>query len=392
MKYLRLLTLVLALANFLPRVYAGNTATNSGGGHTATMTVSYNTTTGVATWTCSWVRAEVVSGGPAIWIYTTTGFGGGYGSAVHDHGGISTGSGSHSGTFTPTPGTWYRLGARVVNISGDVSDVHEYWEVPVVTPPDNKVTISLPINRSDKAKTYKLIQGGTEVGTVTLEPGEGLIQTFTVPAGTAVTVVELVEDLEQDGPVWVDSPGTVTQVTVGTATPTAVPSGDPDPAPTTITPENVQPEKTTTTNTQKNVWEPTVNVTSGSSDFTVKAYREGVDKIVAAINGETTATNPDVTAPAAIWAPETSVATSALSKLPAAPVITAPAPLTAVTFTLQMPKIDGSALVTKNISVDFSVAPYATPIAVFRGICLACMTGLFFYISFMAVRSAFAGK
>lgn len=269
---------------------------------------------------------------------------------------------------------------------------HESWHtltVDVAT--ENKVRISLPINKSDKAKTYKLIQDGVELGTVVLEPGQGLLQTFTVPAGTEITVVELIEDMEQDGPVWVESPGTVTEVPVGTATPTAVPTGGADPAPTNINPGDVQPQNTTTPATDKQVWTPTATVTSGTSDFTVKAYREGVDKIVAAINGDTTATNPDITTPAALWNPDTSVTTDALGKLPAPPVITPPAALSALSVTLSLPKIGGT-LTSKVISVDFSEYPYATPIAVFRAICLACMAGWFFYISFNAIRSAFAGK
>lgn len=113
---------------------AANNATNSGHGHTTTVSVTYNATTGKVNWLHTWTRASVSSGGPAAWIYTTTGDGGGYGTSKHDHGGIGTGTGADSGEFTAAVGDWLRLGARIVGTDGSVSDVHEYWQVPASAP------------------------------------------------------------------------------------------------------------------------------------------------------------------------------------------------------------------------------------------------------------------
>lgn len=381
-----LMTLVFGVSNALAL-----TVSNAAGGASVVVTLDYDPATGTANWTrnqnSAGVDPNLYAG--ASWIYRVAGSG-----STSSLGTLfdTATAGFAGGSFSPTVGHWYLVAARVSRLQAGVwsvvSDNVQWYEIAAGT---NKVKISLPINKTDRAKTYKLIQGGVEVGTVTLQPGEGLIQTFTVPAGTEVTVAELIEDIESDGPVWVASPGAVTQSPVGTATPTLVSAGGGDPPTTTAISGGVQPETKATADTAKQVWSPTSGVTAGSSDFTVKAYREGVDKIIDAINGDTTATNPDITTPDALWNPDTSVTENAVGKLPAAPVITPPTPLTAISVTLALPKLGGT-LTSKVISVDFGEYPYATPIAVFRAICLACMAGWFFYISFNAIRSSFAGK
>jgi len=194
---------------------------------------------------------------------------------------FSRGPGS-SGTLEldATPSAWVLVFASN-SVQGQEGNA--WFQVMPTGEPTKKVTVSL-YNGRDVPVTYKLMQDGVSRGELTLQPRTGAIQTFTVPASSDVTVVELVTGLAQDGDAWVVSEGAVTEVPIATITPTTVPpGGDNPPAPTSPTPSapgipnSSSPNVTPTT---KPVWNP---VTPGSNQtdlLTNPVFREGVDKIV----------------------------------------------------------------------------------------------------------------
>lgn len=144
-----------------------------------------------------------------------------------------------------------------------------------------KVTFS---KRNDKSYpvTYQLIQNGSVVGGVTLQPGQALIQQFELQSGDPVTIMALVEGITRDGAVWVEDPQGVTIQQVAppvTPTqsdpPTVIPSSPDTPAVISNTPDPGVPNQS-----GQIVWQGN----AGSSDLlTNGVFREGVSRLANAI-------------------------------------------------------------------------------------------------------------
>jgi len=129
-------------------------------------------------------------------------------------------------------------------------------------------------------------------------------------------------------------------------------------------------------------------------------YKQGVAKILSQLQVQTKAlTETTVTVPpgakdpatqSAGWDPGTKdLAAMVEGKLPVAPtIVTTMSTVSAFTINLDIPKLGGGTI-TFNKTIDFGAAPYATPVAVFRGICLVLLTLSFFLLVFWTVRGAF---
>jgi len=147
------------------RTEAGNvnTVTQSATGITASMTITFNSTTGVATW------HHVQSGnGGGAWVTHTTGSGGAYGSPViHDH---SPGSAEdHTGTWNPTVGSWWQIAARVSGTDGNLYDTIGYWQAG--SDPEYYADFKIPVNLGTKSVSVKFYQNGTLKASYTASPG-----------------------------------------------------------------------------------------------------------------------------------------------------------------------------------------------------------------------------
>jgi len=95
---------------------------------------------------------------------------------------------------------------------------------------------------------------------------------------------------------------------------------------------------------------------------------------------------------ASAFAPDENTKAKVIGKLPVAPTLGALTPSSVLAFTIQVPKLDGSTLVSVTKTIDFAEPPFAAPVAIFRGICMVVLTLVYFLASFWAVRGAFAGK
>lgn len=97
----------------------------------------------------------------------------------------------------------------------------------------------------------------------------------------------------------------------------------------------------------------------------------------------------DPTGQTAIWDPSaTNVETMLIGKLPTAPTIqTTVSPQTTISIAFEY--IIQGTTVTVDEEIDFSAAPFAGPIAVFRGILNLFVTLGFFILTFYTVRGAF---
>jgi len=157
-----------------------------------------------------------------------------------------------------------------------------------------KVTVSLA-NTSGVPVSYKLMNGTTQVGsTVTLQPGQTLVQTFEIDAATAsnLSVVAQLNDIDFSDGQWVVVPGAV-------KTSISVPAGG-------ITNTNVHTDPTPTAPQVVPVPQPNAPASppngsgsggtvwlngggTGTTDaLTNRVFREGVDKITARQDLQTT--------------------------------------------------------------------------------------------------------
>jgi len=159
-------------------------------------------------------------------------------------------------------------------------------------PPTFKVTVSLFNDRTVPAR-YKLLQGSTVLGEVTLQPGTGLIQTFETTSSETVSILEEIDDLTKDGTTWVVLPGaTTTRIVQEGVAPQAPPENSPPswtPEPVVVTQAADVPESPTPSPTpgRQPVWtnQPANNNPTQQTDLlTNKIYREGVDKVVTTLD------------------------------------------------------------------------------------------------------------
>jgi len=302
------------------------------------------------------------------------------------------------GDVTITAGQWYRIYAAVLNSSNQIMansggtgawGMLDFQAPTTLTALKIKVTVNNPLNTPLIVRGVHPVDG--QLFQITLQPGDTFSGTYTVTTSAPVAISYAIPGVQTDGNLWTYDPTDLTDVgfvDAGSVTPEQVNvSADPTPTPlpnaATITP-NATPQSITT----KNVWSHSSTVTNeaGTSDFTVAAYREGVDKLVNAIEGPS-AGSVTLSTPTTAWNPDTAVVTAAIAKLPQLPNITAPSAVHAISVTIPMPGIGN-----KTMTVDFAEAPFAGPIAIFRGLMLVVLTLMYFFMSFKAIRGAFAGS
>ena len=277
-------------------------------------------------------------------------------------------------------------------------------------------------NTSSFPVTYKLMQGSTELGRVTLQPGQGVIQVFSSSSPSDVHVLSEVIDLTQDGSSWVVKPGAVTDMGPQGGLVSTVPGSTVDgdtpqnniPEPNLPkSPNPAAPKPTTGTgNADDHVWSPRL----GSSALTNDVYREGIEKlldqwlagsggsgsgggsdgVVSAINEmsgklDVAGSTPSVDDPPAVeeagildGKPANAQVSSAVGKLPvSAPIVTLPSTVTGFSVSLKIPGI-----APQNLAVDLE--DYSAGITVFRGIASAVLALMFWWAVVDNIRKAFA--
>ncbi|MBI2510512.1 MAG: hypothetical protein HYV96_00915 [Opitutae bacterium] len=281
-----------------------------------------------------------------------------------------------------------------------------------------KVTVSL-FNSHDYPVSYKLMQGTTVLGQVTLSAHEGLIQSFITDNPDPITVFEQVSGISYDGGQWIAVEGAVHESAVKTATPTLVPN-DTTPVNETIVPEDVNlPDDISPTPAPESqpVWKPrpsgpsptwtpsTPNTDPGNqTDLLTNAtyrqgienimtgqaalvqgseYREGTDKIVSALNGTALTPPAELAALDVVDLNQKTVASKLLSKLPTAPTVETPGTVTQFSATVKVPGIQD------EYALAFDLADYPA-VSVFRALVLAALSLSFFFLTLKAVKEAFA--
>jgi hypothetical protein len=203
---------------------------------------------------------------------------------------INSRTNATQGSYPATSGQWIRL---VAGCSADGSHVslgtqEKYAWYQVGAPQtQHKVTVSL-FNKRTVPVRYKLMQGSTQIGQVTLQPNTGLIQTFVTQNADPVSVFEEIDGLSKDGTSWVEVPGATHSEKVGEVTPTSVPENQTPPSVSVPQAPNVPTNITPTPAPSKQpIWRsvPINNDPTQQKDLLTNAiYREGVDKTVEAIN------------------------------------------------------------------------------------------------------------
>lgn len=191
-------------------------------------------------------------------------------------------SGAGSYTFYGVPGDVLVIMANGRNgANGAGTDGRSgTWTIGSV---DRKITVSLRNDRNVPV-TYRLEQDGTVLGSITLQPGQAIIQSFTVNSASEVKVFELVSGLARDGDNWVYDPAAVHSEEVASVPPSNVEPGGPNPPATPVTPAPNVPKTVTPTPPSKQVvWRsvaPNNDPTQQKDLLTNAVYREGVEKIV----------------------------------------------------------------------------------------------------------------
>lgn len=299
------------------------------------------------------------------------------------------------------------------------------------TAPDYVVSVDIPANTTDAPVQYTVTQGGVQIGSLTLQPGDPATRfnVHTASSGTT-TVGQVVPAVHLDAEGFLVSGGSMT---VNTLDVNPVPSGT-TPSTVPVMPAPSVSEATartgsTSTNGDgtRGVWRAD-SATSGLSD---SVYKEGVDaqlsllsviagasarsaasvdSLKASVDATRGAVNqvavsvgqlnqsvtgdglsvdaaPAVDVPAAVDLHSDTLASSLISKLPAAPQIQLPQPSATFSATLKLPTGQGAATSDYTVTVD----PDAYPgVSIFRAICLAVLTLTFFFLVLRAVKEAFA--
>ena len=279
---------VIAVTVTAPAGHATITANSSSGGD---LTWHITTTAGFTTNT----RIQVASGGngavgDSTILVTLNNYSGGYDSG-DDFGASYAGNwvivtaADDGGAGSPA---WLFLGAAVTY----------------------KVTFAIPANNTDRLIRYEVWQSGSFTGnSVTTSPGDPASE-YTAQGLTSnatATLREVSPNLVQDattGAWFFGDSNTVRVINAGTTPVTSSGSNNSAPAnPGPTTPVTGQPNPppavSATPNGNKNVYvtNSTVASTPGAtSDFSISAYREGVDKITSKIDADTAAIAAKITA------------------------------------------------------------------------------------------------
>lgn len=149
-----------------------------------------------------------------------------------------------------------------------------------------KVKVTIPANSGKYPITYKLYQGGVEIGSHTQMPGAtAFIVTIDVGANDGpVTMKAFTQGIITDGVVFVDDVSGNVEETLPV---TVTPSADPTTPPTTVPPPNTTTPTTTPPKPGGSsgvVWSSTGG--AGTDALTNSTYREGVGKIIDTLTGD----------------------------------------------------------------------------------------------------------
>ncbi|WED65874.1 hypothetical protein PXH66_03305 [Synoicihabitans lomoniglobus] len=289
---------------------------------------------------------------------------------------------------------------------------------PVGSNHQNK-TVRLSLrNTRDVAVTYRLIQDGSPVGEITLQPGQAVIQEFEVPSYAVVTVVEEIPDLEYSDDQWMVVDGALTELDTGVEIdPELVLPGDelPEPvevpqsdkAPTATTPEGV------TQNNDAPIWSPNTD-TKPNDALTNATYKSGVANLaknlvsirseiqsgnsntVSAINSLKAAIEGDGSGPEDPTVPdETDVADEVGLELEPSGVLAIENKLPELVsieglgsvsvFAFSLPMQSGP-----DLAIDIDFSDYETGITIFKALVRGALAIWFFFMSLRAIREAFA--
>lgn len=287
-RVIRLLLALVGLSAVSSAAPVTVTKTFSHSGVTATISVTFNDGTNTMSWT--WSRTH--GGSPHVdgIVYFGNRAAGSSGSYSYNVDTNHTSPLSGSGSSSWTVGREAFISARVLDGS-TVLGFDDYVGIPIPAPPEKKVTVAFR-NTTGLVVKYKLM-GGTppaQIGsTITLQPGQALIQSIDVPVGTdasTLAVVSMVDDIQYTEDGWFVVPGAVKEQTVKddfTAT-DLVPTGDPPGTPIDAPVPSELPNTPIPSPTSGGgLWRPDVPATDADL-LTRKAYREGVDKLSSNLN------------------------------------------------------------------------------------------------------------
>lgn len=320
----------------------------------------------------------------------------------------------HTRQFPPGSTVTFRMIFQGIHPIGDALIV----QLGGVAPGDERTFLLSYLNSQEYSVTLRVLDASdpnNEIGTVTLAPGQGILQQFDVPDEVTdlIVVTEAVDLLFSDG-AWVEVPGAVTEV------------AENGPYPSEVIPEGTQaqdevavPEPGNAPVTNNNFNEGDNIIWSQDNDTTTvtildkSTFREGVDKLIDAVGSGGGSVNVDVDTgeivdaieaqtaellddsqapsdPAAIdpIEPEEVIAmegdlTNALGMLPDAPSIVSPGTVSTLALNMNLGEAG-----TYSTTIDFS--QYSGPITVFRNLLKAVLTIWFFFLIVKTIREAFA--
>lgn len=295
-----------------------------------------------------------------------------------------------------------------------------YATATITVTASEKVKIPLPANTTGRPIEYLFIANGITIGSAVQNigaPARVVEETLPpeIPSGTPVKVFAKTLGIQQDedNGVWTLVPDAVAEVEVMTVTPSENP---PEPGDSDfigpIFPNS--PDPVTGDQSGKGVW-TSAPTTAGLSDG---AYKEGVDKttvalekinktlndklsnvegggggdvsgVISAVNETTAALQsstviedlPELDGTADAQKAD-GLVDSAINLIPDAPTIVAPASESV----LNIPFVAGGQ--SYSGSIDF--AQWSGPIAIFRGLCSACMLIFFVIVFIRTIRGGFA--
>jgi len=324
-------------------------------------------------------------------------------------------------TYLAGPASSWPAGSTLVTVTDVLPNRWVWWNINdgvqhIVLPPyvaESPKSVHIVYkNTSNQIVNFRVVDAAnpsTIIESGPLNPGVTYDRVIELPTGVnGVVFLILVDNVNNDGPVWVEDPGhvsefvasgTITGVT-GTPTQTNVPpppnmptapvNPNDNPFPLPGSGEVVRPGRPAPWTNPSGL---TPAVEGSRSDMTIQAYREGIDKLEKSIEGSPTKV-PDALAAPTSRISDTAIAsanTKMLSKLPTAPSLTSLTPAGVISIDFSIPKPDGGSFEVHK-TVNFTEAPYAAPIAIFRALLTALVTLAYFMLTFYTIRGAFAGK
>lgn len=256
------------------------------------------------------------------------------------------------------------------------------------------IDITIPANPTERTIKYRLYKGETVVGEYDSPPGDTSHRMiFDVEDNDQYRLARLDEGLSMDGPVWVLDDEAVHETTLlDELTPTEYPEGTPDESipmdnNKSADTNNAVPNSGKTTEASKSVWTAAPAQTAGAQTnlLTIPTYREGVDKVVAAINGTSEPVQEFDKVTTVTTSLTSTQVTGMLTKLPAAPAMPAVSTTNSYTGTLPVPMLPG-----QTFTFKMDLEPFGTSVNVAKTIIRFFMGVILFLAIVKAWREGFA--